>query len=41
VGAATMAPVGSNVISFSASAERSTISRQRPVYVHLESQRRQ
>src|SRR5882724_9043700 len=30
VGAATMAPVGSNVSSFSISADRSTSSRQRP-----------
>src|SRR5688572_12697620 len=41
VGAATIAPVGSYVSSLSASAERSTISRQRPVYVHAEAQRRQ
>jgi len=41
VGAATNAPVGSNVKSFMASAERSTISRQRPVYVDRESQFRQ
>src|SRR6266852_3896376 len=39
VGAATIAPVGSNVSSFSTSADLSTRSRQRPRYVPLESQR--
>src|SRR5262245_30891925 len=36
-----MAPVGSYASSLSASAERCTVSRQRPVYVHFEIQRRQ